>query len=228
MTEYKKYLSALTRYCLLFLLSVWTISSFSQPHKNIREFDSAFYAGKIDSLKKVFGYNKTLIPEHELSVLIALSYFPELDSTPIVFKRKKIKTTLNTRPSFWSLIFRKRANRKYIIRINSKTKDSLVLFDAVPFNAKIGLLGHEFSHIIDYSKKGSFGVAGRGWSYRNSRQKELFEKEIDSITISRGLGWQLYDWSEYVLNKSDARQSYKSFKKNIYLEPEEIKEILQR
>ena len=212
---------------LLFIVFLMAASwGFSQVKQSIRIFDSVSYAIRIDSLRNSFCNHKTIPLQYELPALIALSYFSELSSTRIVFKTKKIKTTLNTRPTIWSLIFRKKENRKYIIRINNKKKDSLVLFSAVPFNAKVGLLGHEFSHIIDYRQKSIFGVSGRGWSYGNKSKKEQFEKEIDSITIERGLGWQLYDWSEYVLEEAGARQKYIVFKKDIYLEPDEIKKIM--
>jgi hypothetical protein len=212
---------------LLFGLVFIVFYATSQAQISKREIDSAFCVTKIDSLQKVTGFNKEITPQYKLPALIALSYFPELDSTRIIFKHKKIKTTLNSRPTLWSMIFRKRANRKFIIRINNRKQDSLVLFGTVPFNAKIGLLGHEFSHIIDYQNKSISGVFKRGCSYRNNKKKELFEKEIDSITVSRGLGWQLYDWSVYVLEKSNAKQEYKTFKKDIYLEPDEIKKLME-
>jgi hypothetical protein len=213
------------KYIIIGFLSVLSLVTCSQNF-NQRVIDSSRVAVTIDSLRKIYGHNKIIPGRYELAALTALSRFPELDSTKIVFKPKKIKTTLNTRPAVWSLLFGNRQNRKYIIRINKRKKDSLIMFDQVPFNAKIGLLGHEFSHIIDYKNKGLTGVAKRGWTYGNKTQKEQFEKEIDSITINRGLGWQLYDWSEYVLKKSEAKQSYKEFKKEIYLEPDEIKEML--
>ncbi len=214
---------------LFILLSfVFVISlSFSQNQSCPGEIDSLLFAVKIDSLHNIYGNNKEIPARFELPALIALSRFPELKNTKIIFKSKKIKTTLNTRPTFWSLVFCKKKNRKYIIRVNNSKKDSLVLFDPVPFNAKIGLLGHEFSHIVDYNGKKSGGVFGRGWEYRNKAKKEQFEKEIDSITISRGLGWQLYDWSDYVLNKSNATKKYKVYKKEIYLKPEEIIRLIQ-
>ena len=205
------------------MVALW---GFSQVKPSIRIIDSVYYDIRIDSLRNSVGNNKTIPPQYEFSALVALSYYSELSSTRIIFKTKKIKTTLNTRPTIWSLVFRKKENRKYIIRVNNKKKDSLVIFSSVPFNAKVGLLGHEFSHIIDYKRKSIFGVAGRGWSYSNKTKKEQFEKEIDSITIERGLGWQLYDWSEYVLEKAGTREEYKIFKKDIYLEPDEIKEII--
>ena len=214
------------RYYLLLILFLSVSYANSQEWKSTRIIDSVFYAGKIESLRKQVGCNKEIPSQYELSVYIALSYFPELDSVRIVFKESKIKTTLNARPTFWSLIFRKTENRKYIVRINSRKVDSLVTLDKVPFNARIGLFGHEFSHFVDYHHNNLFGVIGRFFSYSSKTKKETFEKEIDLITIKKGLGWQLYDWSYFVLNQSVATVDYKYFKKLVYLEPDEIKEII--
>ena len=62
---------------------------------------------------------------------------------------------------------------------------------------------------MDYSNKGLFGVLGRGLSYSSKKSKEKFEKEIDQRTIDRGLGWQLFDWSNYILQESNADEKYK-------------------
>jgi len=192
--------------------------------KSISEFNSALYPVKIDSLRNLFGHNKKIPTENELPILIALSYYPELEDTKIIFKNSKIKTTLNARPAILSLFTRNK--RKYIVRINNKCSDSIVNLKKVSFEAKIGLFGHEFSHFIDYKKKNALQILGRLLSYTNLRGKERFEKEIDSMTISRGLGRQLYKWAFYVVNESNAKQKYKAFKKQIYLEPDEILGIL--
>lgn len=211
---------------LTILLLILSQISLSQGKKQVRIIDSVSNSKKIESLESLYGFNKKIPIKHELPCLIALSYFPELAHSAIIFKESKISTTLNARPTTLSLLFRNKKKRKYIVRINSKQKDSLVTLNDVPFNAKIGLLAHEFNHFIDYSEKNIFGIIKRLFSYSNKKSKERFEKEIDSMTIKRGLGWQLYDWSEYVLNKSDAKLKYKNFKKEIYLEPEEILEII--
>ena len=52
------------------------------------------------------------------------------------------------------------------------------------------------------------------------------QKEIDLKTIQRGLGWQLYDWSNFVLNDSNADAKYKEFKKETYMTPESILETI--
>jgi len=105
--------------------------------------------------------------------------------------------------------------------------DSVILLSTVPFNARVGLFGHELAHFADYNSRSFFGVLGRMFAYSNKKGKEKFEKEIDSLTIERGLGWQLYDWSDFVLNHSNGSVSYKEFKRQIYLEPEEIKLIIE-
>jgi hypothetical protein len=157
-----------------------------------------------------------------LSVLIALSFFPELSDSKIIFKGKEIKTTLNARPTISSLLFSKKSNRTYVIRINTNKSDSIISFNNIPFNAKIGLFAHEFSHFSDYQSRSLFGIIARGVSYSSKKTKAKFEKEIDLNTINRGLGWQLFDWSNYVQNESNATFKYKQFKMNIYLSPEDI------
>ena len=213
---------------LIILFCICCHICLGQNNRQIRTIDSAFYATQIDSLRYLFGYNKKIQIDYELSILIALSYFPELDSSKIIFKKARSKTTANARPTTLSLLFRKRTKRVYVIRINYKQKDSIVTLHEVFFNARIGLFGHELSHFIDYRGKNIFGITKRLLSYTNKKGKERFEKEIDLMTVNRGLGWQLYDFAFYVLNESDAKTRYKEFKKNIYLEPEEISEIINK
>jgi hypothetical protein len=56
----------------------------------------------------------------------------------------------------------------------------------------------------------------------------IYEKEIDSMTVARGLKWQMYDWSYYALFQSKASESYKLFKQKTYLKPKEILEQMQK
>jgi hypothetical protein len=196
--------------------------SFILGYNQIRTLDSLQYKSKVDSLSILYSNQKDIIQDHKLATLLALSYYPELKDTRIEFKKSKIKTTLNVRPTIMSLLFRTKDNRLYRIRINNQVKDSIIDFNIIPFNAKIGLLGHELSHIKDYSQKNIFGIIKRLVSYSNQKTKSEYEKEIDLMTIEKGLGWQLYDWSHYVLNKSNAKTKYKTFKKEIYLSPKQI------
>lgn len=177
----------------------------------------------------------SLIKESKMSVplqykdaaFVALTYFPQLKNTTIVFKEAKIKTTMSARPVFASL-FKKKNSRKYIIRINNcyHTKGKITL-DEVPFNAQIGVIGHELAHIDDYAKRNFIGIIQRGLSYFSKKSKARFEKEIDLCTLRSGLGQHLYSWAKFVLHESDASKKYVLFKKRTYLTPEEITSYLE-
>jgi hypothetical protein len=188
-----------------------------------REFDST-QCSQDEGAFSVFNKIDIQCPtQQKLSIALALNYFPDLKAKKIIFKETKIKTTLNARPTLASLLFSNRLNRKYVIRINSLKRDSIIFLDDVPFNARVGLFAHEFSHLYDYQTKSLIEIIGRGFSYLNKKTKAIFEKETDQKTIERGVGWQLYDWSYFVLHQSNASNTYKEFKAETYLKPSEIK-----
>lgn len=201
--------------------------SFTQIYA-IRTIDSLVYYNSIDSLQSNFGKYKTIPSKYKLSILIALSYIPELSNTKIKFKETKIKTSLNARPTIASLIFKKKEKRTYVVRINNSRKDSIALLSKAPFNARIGVFAHEFCHFKDYSTRNFKGIMQRLSAYNKEETKEAFEKEIDLNTIELGLGWQLYDWAYHVLHNANARKKYIEFKRLIYLEPEEIEKLLRK
>lgn len=197
---------------------------FAQTTRQIRNIDSTAYQQGLDSLEMQYAAKKVVLSEHALVTFIALSYYPELNDARIEFKTAKIKTTLNARPTALSLLFRSKAKRRYVIRINSQVKDSVISFHAIPFNAKVGVLGHEFAHILDYRQRNFFQVLGRMFAYSRKKSKAKFEQEIDAVAIDKGFGWQLYDWSTYVLEQSNATAKYKAFKREIYLTPTQIEQ----
>ena len=199
---------------------------FSQVEQ-VRTLDSTDFASKLDSLRETCSYRKTFLPQFETEIISALSYYPELDSTRIIFKEAKIKASLNARPTIGSLLFRRRKNRTYVIRIKPNTGDSVATLDQVGFNGAVGVLGHELNHIVDYSNRGIFRIIARLFNYTNKKGKRRYEGEIDRMTVLKGLGWQLYDWGYYVLNKSKAKAKYKAYKKSVYISPEELITIIE-
>jgi len=210
-----------TQFITIYLI-IFTFSCYAQHPHSFRKIDSLNWATKLESLNKQFGINKTINTKLQLTSLLALSYYPELINQKIIFKEANIKTTLNARPTFFSILRLKRSKRKYIIRINcSKKADEISVYN-IDFNSKIGLLGHEFAHITDYQHSGFFGILKRALSCLSAKSKKKFENRIDNLTIQNGLGWQLYDWSYYVLYQSNATEEYKEFKRKIYMTPEQI------
>lgn len=181
---------------------------------------------KLTDIKLELGSNKSIPKEFEKQILTALSYYPELKDLHIEFIRSNIKTTMACRPTTASLT--KRYNREYIITIDNDDEGQGITLDEVPYNAQVGVIGHELGHILDYENRSSVNIAGLGVDYATGHYPLDFEKSVDILTIKRGLGWQLLDWSDFVLNKSKASKEYKDFKRKTYLTPEEIKKQIEQ
>ncbi|WP_411032209.1 hypothetical protein [Spongiimicrobium sp. 3-5] len=146
-----------------------------------------------------FSENKKIPDAIRLQVLTALSFYPELAKTRIIFRMRKRKTPLASRPQLWS-VFKKRKNRTYIITISTASNDQLspILLNQLPFNAQIGVLGHELGHSAYYDTKSTFQLLGLSFKLLRSKNTDAFEFNTDRICIDHGLGYQLYDWSKYV------------------------------
>ena len=203
-----------------------SVNGFSQQTKFHRNLDSLFFVSKIDSLKLRHIDFKIVPTDLELQVLTTLTYFPELDSVQIKFKSARIKTTLNCRPTVLSALFCSSKNRKYIVRVNSKIADSVINFQNIPFNAQIGLIGHEFCHILDYQSKSRWNLLKTMFYYFHITYKSTYEKSVDLMTIQKGLGWQLYDWMYFVENGSHVFSNYLNYKRKVYLNSQVIKELI--
>lgn len=218
------------RKLLTFILIITLTGSFSlanakKVQKLFREKDETLH---LDSLRTEYGINKVIPEEYELEILIALSYYPDLKDITIAFIPKRLKTTMATRPRM-DAIYQTRDKRTYRIFINNFIESNNgINYDDVPFNARIGLIGHELGHVVDYMKKSMIRVIGNGVAYvLNSHYRKTFEANVDQITIEHGLGWQLYAFSYFVFNHVDIAEDYLEFKKNNYPNPERYEEWLR-
>lgn len=175
----------------------------------------------LEMLRADWGQHKEIPDQIELQTLFALSFYPELKKVPIRFQLRDLKTTMAARPTLTST-FRDQ-NRSYIIFIDNYCANHCgILLEQVPFNAQIGLIGHELAHIKYYEQRNAFQVIGLAATYSLHKKKEAYEKLTDGMTIEQGLGWQLWQWSHFVHHESDADKSYKDYKARYYLKPEEI------
>jgi hypothetical protein len=154
-----------------------------------------------DSNLLQYGLNKQLPPGYEKEVLEALSYFPELKKVKIKFVVKKSLSTLKTKPTFVS-VFLPRGHRSYIITISNKTIDKLtpVMFANLPEEARIGIAGHELSHVADLSSRTTWQCFKVGMGHLSPRYLDRFEYNTDLICIKHGLGKNLEAWSSYIRN----------------------------
>ncbi|MCK5825081.1 MAG: hypothetical protein KAG96_06715 [Ichthyobacteriaceae bacterium] len=181
---------------------------------NYLPLDSVSYA----NLRAEHNNNITLVSGLKHQILIALNNFPELKNVEIIFEYGKLNTTMTCKPVTSSLF----GKRKYVIKINNDLTFAGPLLSNVPFNAQIGIIAHEFAHVVDYETQNVFGLIYTAFRYLNTNTRDDFEKGIDEMTIAHGYGWQLKDWADYVQNSKKVTEEYKEYKTIYYLTGTEI------
>ena len=160
---------------------------------SLDSYDSAGY----EYLAKRFGNNKDLLPTHREAALIALSYYPELADIKIRFKYRKKGAPFAARPRAWDTIFKGRKKRTYLILVRSVPTQHFSSFHVtkVPFNAMVGVFGHELAHISDFQERGLFGMMNVMFGNLSRKYLDEFEYNTDQRTIDHGLGFQLLEWN---------------------------------
>ena len=163
----------------------------------------------------------SLAEDYRTAFLLVYNSLDDLKGCDIKVKGKKLKTTMASRPTFFSF-FRKKEKRKYVIVFNNDPEFSGVKPYDVPEQARIGLFAHELMHVKDYQGLKLGGLVKRGWQYMSKKGKRNLEHRIDSMTIAAGYGEELFYWSYFVLFVSNATDDYKMFKRDVYLTPKDI------
>ena len=154
--------------------------------------DSAGFA----YLKQTFGKHKKMPAQYEKEILTALSFFPELKDRRIDFVLRKGYAPLSSRPSFGGLL---RSSRKRLYKVFISTGrgdgfDSINLSRA-PYNARIGVLGHEISHVKYFSGKSGLALTWLGVMHVSKSYMDRFEFRTDSLCIAQGMGDYLLSMS---------------------------------
>jgi hypothetical protein len=157
-------------------------------------------AGKdINELKELYGHNKVYPVAFEEQILTALSFFPELKDHRIDFQLRKGYAPLSSRPTYGGL-FRSAKKRKYKVFISTgsgRMWDSIILKYA-PFDAGVGVLGHELSHVLNFSQMSGLSLTWLGVSHVSKNYMNRFEYLTDSLCIEQGMGEYLLAMSIYV------------------------------
>ena len=91
-------------------------------------------------------------------------------------------------------LFRKKGNRKYKVIVNKTSDVNGMYYKDLSFNSLVGWIGHEFAHILDYSKMNNTDLISFIASYVFDKDKmKKTERKADKETIKHGLGIQLLD-----------------------------------
>jgi hypothetical protein len=172
----------------------------------------------------------------ESQAIEALSHFPELKKTHIHFRVKASRMTARTRPGLISSILPK-GHRSYIITISNRTIPVLspILLGALPRDAQVGLLGHELSHVADFSKKTTLRSFRDLVGHLSARWLDRLEYHTDWIVIQHGLGKNLMAWSAFIRDHFHVKywrgSGYVMEKNNTierYMNPDTIDKYMQQ
>lgn len=158
--------------------------------------------GVKSSITNSLNYDRKKLPAgYEKEIMSALSNFPELQNVPVKFRVKKSFATLKTKPTFFSM-FKPKEHRTYVITISNKTIQKLmpITFANLPENARIGIIGHELSHVVDFSKKTTWQSFKVAFGHLNKHYMDSLEFHTDKICIDHGLGKDLETWSSFIRN----------------------------
>jgi len=209
------------QYKLAFLAILFIIL----PYTLKGQLDSTYYTNEnsvvqLDELRAQYGNHKTMPAAYELSILVALSHYPELINTSIDFIESPIHSTMAARPRSQGLL--EGRDRSYIVYINNCKENTGFLPSELSFNQLTGVMGHELAHVCYYTGRTAFDLFLDGMGYYLKDYRKSLEAGTDMITIDHGLGWQLLDFCEYILNSKNLSLAYEKKRRTTYLGSQDL------
>ena len=211
---------------LIFLFSFKTLFS-QEPHLKIdiscdtSHYEQNDYIDSLEYYKKKFGSNCKLHTKDEklkLAFFVAISHYPELRNTKISMHMKKIPSTMQAQP-YSDFLFRKKGNRKYKVIVNKTSDVNGMYYKDLSFNSLVGWIGHEFAHILDYTKMNNGDLISFIASYVFDKDKmKKTERKADKETIKHGLGIQLLDGANYFHRNKKISRKHKPSRAKHYQE----------
>lgn len=172
-----------------------------------------------------------IIPESiKKEVIEAISFYPELYDTAIEFKFKDNikKSTMQAQPRFASF-FKRKENREYVILIsrNIQIEGEHFTMEDIPSDVKVGWLGHELGHVMDYRERTNFGmlIFGIKYLFSSAHIKEV-ERTADTYAIAHGMGDYILKTKNFILDNASLSEKYKERILRLYISPEEVMELI--
>ena len=158
----------------------------------------------------------------KLAFYVALLHYPELHDKKMSLRLKSISSTMQAQPHP-NFILKRKSQRAYKININDNPDYTGIYYRDLSFNALVGWLGHEFAHVLEYSKMNNRELLGFISSYVfDKRTMRKTERTADRETIKHGLGNQLLDGAHFFHRSKKVSKRYRKKNKKYYLSEEEI------
>ena len=215
---------------LIYAAPIFFACSYLNAAEPVRRYIQSEQEPLYDSLLAEYGKNKELPEGYELQALLALSHYPELRDIKIKFVLNDVDIAISSRPH-WTGVFKGAKKRTYLVVIDTERegpRPSLILKNQ-PFNAQVGILGHELAHTVYYLNRSFFGVSGDGFC-QLTRCRVNFERNTDLRLIDYGLGWQRFDHSMFLRtsNIPDAEIAFNAVgASGAYMSPRELLENME-
>ncbi len=161
----------------------------------------------------------------------ALSFYPQLRNTPVIFKFKKeiAKSTMQAQP-VWQTLFYSKKKRRYVILISEKFKiDGKTFYTKdAPFDVLVGWLGHELGHVMDYKERSSFNLILFGIRYIFLQHHiKKAERTADVYAINHGMEKYILATKNFILCQAGLSGTYLDRIKKYYLSPEDIMQLVK-
>lgn len=178
--------------------------------------------------KDLFSANKVIPGIYRNVILAALSHYPELRRTRIIFRLKsRHPYPYSARPSL-SSFFKKAAEREYIITLRENARAPVLhaLLKNLPQKARIGILGHELAHVTQYNSLNRLALFKTALQFFIPSCRRETERQADRICIEHGLREELYEHAVHIRSIPGYAEKRKKINK-YYLLPAEIESFLQ-
>lgn len=178
-----------------------------------------------------YAWRKTIPEELSIAALKALQHYPSLKFKKIVFKytHKASSSIMKAQPDLISVL-QIGDDRSYIIYVNRTLTlggETLSIED-LPENVLKGWFGHELGHVMDYEGLSKRGLLKFGFGYLFSKEfVRNAENRADRIAIRHGLGNEIIQTKNFILNHAGLSEKYKQKIRKLYPSPEQIMEIIQ-
>jgi hypothetical protein len=174
--------------------------------------------------------NKIIPDSIRKEAIEAISFYPELYETAITFKFKDHikKSTMQAQPRFASF-FRAKEHREYVILIsrNIQIEGEHFSMEDIPSDVKVGWIGHELGHIMDYRERTNVGmlIFGIKYLFSSAHIKEV-ERTADMFAIQHGMGDFILMTKNFILENANLSEKYKERIRRLYISPEEVMELI--
>jgi len=175
---------------------------------------------------------KTIPDIIKQEALTALSYYPELKDSEIIFKFKDTikKSTMQAQP-LWASFIKSKNKRGYIILISRKIQIDHEVFtiENIPSDVIVGWLGHELGHVMDYRERSALGMFVFGIKYLFSvRHLKEVERAADTYAIQHGMGDYILQTKNFILEHAHISEKYKKRIRSFYMSPEEVMHLIEK